>query len=83
MFYKLNTAKDLFNKSLVEYLYFNDEVLEGSQSYILFNVIISLNHLLEWYLLDTDIDENRKIDALYFFILVGMMKTHQKQSTIQ
>ena len=67
MFYKLNTAKDLFNKSLVEFSYFNDEVLEDSQSYILFNVIISLNHLLEWYLSDTDIDKNKKIDALYFF----------------
>jgi hypothetical protein len=63
IFYEFNNYKDLFLKCKREIIQLKKKI----DSDILFNMICTLNHLFEWFLEDTNIDEQSKIEAINKF----------------
>lgn len=67
-FFILNSASDLYRKCLFEFSLISDEANDDHIIYQLFNIILSLNHLVEWYLKDkTIVDNSKKIHCLQKF----------------
>lgn len=57
VFYNLNSASDLYEKCKYEFIKISDTNCNNDSIYSLFNLILSLNHLLEWFLTDKSIND--------------------------
>ena len=67
IFYLLDTSYDLFNKCKYERSIISDSKSDVYTIYQIFNLILSLNHLLEWYLGDSCFSNELKVKCLENF----------------
>lgn len=58
---------ELYKKCVFEFNKLKEETNNPEYDYALFNIILTLNHLFEWYILDNSICENRKIECIKIF----------------
>jgi hypothetical protein len=65
--FSLNNFKDLFEKSTFELQRLQNCRCHPDYDYLLFNITVSINHLFEWCIKDSSLDEQSKLECIKKF----------------